>query len=314
MADEMQEPIVLQVEEFDECRDRLDHYLVKKLPEFSRSRLQALIREGQVLVNGQGVKAKVTVEAGDCIEISLPPPVPCEVEPEEITLSVLFEDEHLIAVDKPEGMVVHPGAGHWRGTLVSALLHHCRGQLSGIGGVDRPGIVHRLDKDTSGCIVAAKNDAAHRALSAAFFERRVSKTYRCVVVGEVKEPAGRIENFIGRNPRNRQKMAVVSEERRGKLAITEWTKIGSGSDCTSVSCDIHTGRTHQIRVHMAYTLGHAILGDPIYGKGTLKRAESSRLMLHAWRLAFEHPVTGRAIKLEAPLPAEFQEFPGFSGC
>lgn len=303
----MQELIVLQVEELDHCRDRLDQYLVKKLPEISRSRMQSLIRAGHVLVNDQAVKPKVGLEPGDRIEISFPPTEKSGITPEEIPLDVLFEDEDLIVVNKAEGMVVHPAAGNPGGTLVNALLHHCKGNLSGIGGVERPGIVHRLDKDTSGCIIVAKNDAAHKALSSSFSERTVQKEYICVVNGVVRKPSGRIENFIGRNPGNRQKMAVV-DERQGRIAITDWEVIHTGKDFSTVRCRIHTGRTHQIRVHMAYELGHAILGDPIYGKRTLQREDAHRLMLHAHRLTIDHPTLGQALELEAPLPKEFTQF------
>tara|TARA_R110002096_G_scaffold371455_14_gene564907 strand:+ start:13561 stop:14493 length:933 start_codon:yes stop_codon:yes gene_type:complete len=307
MAEEMQELIVLQVEELDHCRDRLDQYLVKKLPEISRSRLQSLIRGGHVLVNDQAVKPKLSVEPGDRIEISFPPPENSGITPEEIPLDILFEDDDLIAINKAEGMVVHPAAGNPGGTLVNALLHHCKGNLSGIGGVERPGIVHRLDKDTSGCIIVAKNDIAHNSLSSSFAERTVKKQYICVVTGKVRKPSGRIENFIGRNPGNRQKMAIV-DERHGRVAITEWTTIHEGEDFSTIRCHILTGRTHQIRVHMAYELGHAILGDPIYGKRTLQREDSTRLMLHAWQLTIQHPISGQPLELEAPLPADFARF------
>ncbi len=304
MAEEMQEPIVMQVEGLDQFRDRLDRYLVKKLPDFSRTQLQALIRDGRVLVNKRTVRAKVALEAGDRIEISVPPAEKSGIGPEAIPLQILFEDEHLIAINKREGMVVHPAAGNPNGTLVNALLHHCEGKLSGIGGDERPGIVHRLDKDTSGCMVVAKTDVAHTKLVAAFSNREVKKEYLCVVTGIVANDTGRIENFIGRNPGNRQKMAIVKES-QGRVAITEWFRCGQNETETLLCCRIHTGRTHQIRVHMAYALGHAILGDPIYGKGTLKKKGSLRLMLHAWRLGIAHPITSKPLEFEAPIPMEF---------
>lgn len=304
MAEEIQEPIVLQVEETDSERARLDLFLASKLPELSRSRIQGLIKSGNVAVNQQLPKAKQPVQPGDAIEVEIPPPKPLEAQPEAISLEILHEDEDLIVIDKAAGMVVHPGPGNPDGTVVNALLHHCQGQLSGIGGVERPGIVHRLDKDTSGCLVVAKSDAAHRGLVEAFAGRDVRKEYLCLLAGQVREPKGRIETFIGRNPGNRQKMGVV-DERHGKQAITEYEVIGEGSDATLVRCRIFTGRTHQIRVHMAYEVGNAIVGDPIYGKGTLKRPDATRLMLHAWRLGFEHPVSGKAMEFEAVRPPEF---------
>ena len=304
MAEEIQEPIFLQVEEEDTSLERLDRFLVEKLPEFTRSRLQNLIRGGFVQVNGKMVKPKYTIQEADQIIVEIPPPEPSEVAAEEIPLDVLFEDEHLIVINKSAGMVVHPGAGVSRGTLVNALLAHCKGELSGIGGIERPGIVHRLDKDTSGCLVAAKSDSAHRALSEAFSTRQIRKEYVCVVTGRLSQLSGQIENFIGRNPGNRQKMAIV-DERHGRLGKTDFEVFATGNDFTVVRCRIHTGRTHQIRVHMAYSLGHAILGDPIYGKGTLSRDDASRLMLHAWKLGIRHPETGEEFNFEAPLPPEF---------
>ena len=308
MVEEIQEPITLQVGESDSERGRLDLFLTKQLPNLSRSRIQGLIKAGAVTVNGQQLlKAKHTVPAGAVLVVDIPPPTPAEAQAEEIPLEILHEDDHLIVINKAFGLVVHPGPGNPTGTLVNALLHHCRGELSGIGGVERPGVVHRLDKDTSGCLVAAKTDAAHRGLAEAFSGRDVRKEYRCVVAGAVREKSGRIENFIGRNPGNRQKMAIV-EERHGRRAVTEYEVLGEGSDFSTVRCRIHTGRTHQIRVHMAYAVGNPIIGDEIYGKRTLKRPDATRLMLHAWRLGFAHPVSGEPMEFEAELPPEMAAF------
>ncbi|MFT5470817.1 MAG: 23S rRNA pseudouridine1911/1915/1917 synthase [Verrucomicrobiales bacterium] len=307
MAEEIQEPIILQVVEADSERARLDLFLAARLPEISRSRIQGLIKAGAVRVNQQLLKAKQPVQPGDMIEVEIPATAPLAPQPEEIAIETLHEDDDLIVVNKAPGMVVHPGPGNPSGTLVNALLHHCAGRLSGIGGVERPGIVHRLDKDTSGCLVAAKTDEAHQGLVKAFAGREIRKEYLCVVTGRVHKPKGRIENFIGRNPGNRQKMGIV-DERVGKRAITEYEVIGEGSDAAVVRCRIHTGRTHQIRVHMAYEVGNAIIGDPIYGKGTLKRPDATRLMLHAWHLGFTHPVSGKPMDFEASIPDEIVRY------
>ncbi len=299
--------ITLQVEQGESSGERLDRYLAARLPEFSRSKLQALVKESRVLVNGQPATPKRPVAAGDRIEI-VPEEAPAaELSGETMALDILFEDEHLLAVNKAEGVCVHPGAGNPTGTLVQGLLQHCGGQLSSIGDPERPGIVHRLDKDTSGCLVVAKTDDAHRSLVEAFASRETRKEYLCVVLGTVRGDSGRIENHIGRNPGNRQKMAIVPPP-QGKRALTDWEILARERGASLVKCRIHTGRTHQIRVHMAYDLGHAILGDPIYGRGTLNRAGLTRLMLHAWRLGLNHPVTGEPLAFEAPVPEEFAPF------
>jgi len=301
------ERIVLQVERGPGEGDRLDRYLAARLPDWSRSRLQGLAKDGRIRVNGRPASPKHSVRAGDEVEILLPPPPSDDLIAEEHALVVLFEDEHLIVVDKPAGLCVHPGAGIATGTLVHALLHHCQGRLSRIGDADRPGIVHRLDKDTSGCLVAAKTDEAHRSLALAFAERETRKEYLCVVAGTVPEDAGRIEDRIGRNPGNRQKMAVVPSP-GGKPAVTDWEVWAREAGTSLVRCRIHTGRTHQIRVHMAYELGHAILGDVLYGRGTLRVPGAERLLLHAWRLGFAHPVSGEALLFESEVPEPFVRF------
>ena len=299
--------ISLQVEQGESSGERLDRYLAVRLPEFSRSKLQTLVKDGRVLVNGAPATPKRPVAPGDRIEILPEEPASSELSAEAMSLEILFEDEHLLALNKAEGLCVHPGAGNPDGTLVQGLLHHCGANLSRLGDPERPGIVHRLDKDTSGCLVVAKSDAAYHGLTTAFASRETRKEYLCVVTGSVRGDSGRIEDHIGRNPGNRQKMAVVSAA-QGKHAVTDWEVLARAEGGTLVKCRIHTGRTHQIRVHMAYELGHAILGDPIYGRGTLKHGAAQRLMLHAWRLGLNHPVTDVPLAFEAPVPPEFAAF------
>ncbi len=288
----------------DQLGTRLDQYLAAQLPELSRARIQALIKEGEITVNGKTTKAKTPVERNMRIEVSIPEPEPAEAQPQDIPISVLFEDKHVIVIDKESGMVVHPAAGNPDGTLVNAVLFHC-GDLSGIGGVERPGIVHRLDKDTSGCIVVAKNDQAHLSLTTQFAERDTGKIYLAVVQGCPKGQKGTVFTNIGRHPVNRLKMAVVNPG-SGKPAITDWEVLhyDAATDSSLVMCTLHTGRTHQIRVHMLH-LGHPLIGDPIYAHPQRQKARPGRLMLHAWRLAFNHPADGRRIAIQSPIPAEY---------
>ncbi len=288
----------------DQLGSRLDQYLAAQLPELSRARIQALIKEGEITVNGKATKAKTPVERNMRIEVNIPEPEPAEAQPQNIPISVLFEDKHVIVINKESGMVVHPAAGNPDGTLVNAVLFHC-GDLSGIGGVERPGIVHRLDKDTSGCIVVAKNDQAHLSLTTQFADRDTGKIYLAVVQGRPKENKGTIFTNIGRHPVNRLKMAVVNPG-SGKSAITDWEVLhyDAATDSTLVMCTLHTGRTHQIRVHMLH-LGHPLIGDPIYANPSRQKAKPGRLMLHAWRLAFNHPADGRRIAIQSPIPAEY---------
>ena len=288
----------------DQLGARLDQYLAAQPPELSRARIQALIKEGEITVNGKSTKAKTPVERNMRIEVNIPEPEPAEAQPQDIPISVLFEDKHVIVIDKESGMVVHPAAGNPDGTLVNAVLFHC-GDLSGIGGVERPGIVHRLDKDTSGCIVVAKNDQAHLSLTTQFAERDTGKIYLAVVQGCPKEAKGTVFTNIGRHPVNRLKMAVVNPG-SGKPAITDWEVLhyDAATDSSLVMCTLHTGRTHQIRVHMLH-LGHPLIGDPIYAHPQRQKARPGRLMLHAWRLAFNHPADGRRIAIQSPIPAEY---------
>jgi len=284
---------------------RLDAYLAARLSELSRSRIQDLIREQHIRRNQQPAKPRDPVALGDTIQVEVPEAVPAEARPQDIPLRILHEDDALVVVDKEEGMVVHPAAGNPDGTLVNALLHHCRGQLSGIGGVERPGIVHRLDKDTSGCLVVAKTDPAHRSLVEQFSGRTMDKRYLAIVQGRPAPPRDTIFTHIARHPVNRLRMAVVTPP-AGKPSITDYELLASdpGSDSSLVLCHLHTGRTHQIRVHMLH-LGCPLVGDPLYAKPARQKAKPGRMMLHAWRLALDHPVTGERLRFEAPIPPEF---------
>ncbi len=279
---------------------RLDQYLAAKLPQLSRSRLQALIRQGCVLLQGRVSKPGERLRAGGRIAVEIPEAAaPEHVAPEAIPLAILYEDDDLLVLDKPAGMVVHPAAGNPDGTLVNALLHHC-GALSSVGGERRPGIVHRLDKETSGCLVAAKNDLAHQGLARQFAGREVLKVYLALASGRFAKKSGRVETEIGRHPVHRKKMAVV-EKGRGRVARTEYRVLREMEGGASlVECTLHTGRTHQIRVHLRH-LGHPLLGDALYGK----RGAYPRQMLHAWKLGFAHPRSGERLQFEAPVPTDF---------
>jgi 23S rRNA pseudouridine1911/1915/1917 synthase len=283
----------------NEAKLRLDQFLAKRLPEFSRSRLQQLIRDGFVLLNNSTSRPRQIVRGGDKIELTEPPLEKIEMLPEAIPLEILFEDDDLIVINKPPGLVVHPGAGHREHTLVNALLHHCA-MLSGIGGKERPGIVHRLDKETSGCLVVAKNDAAHWDLSKQFAARTVEKIYLALVAGKLRKPAGAIEGKIGRHPVHRKRMSATTL--RGRAARTEYRVVRSSARATLIECRLHSGRTHQIRVHLHH-LGHAVLGDKIYAPRLAK--DFPRQMLHAWKLGFRHPSTEEWKSFEAPLPDDF---------
>ncbi len=285
---------------------RLDQYLAAHLPELSRARIQSLVKDGFVRRDdGSPCKPRTPVEIGMRLRIDIPDPTPAAAQPQDIALRILYEDSHLIVLDKESGMVVHPAAGNPDGTLVNALLYHC-GDLSGIGGVERPGIVHRLDKDTSGCIVVAKNDAAHRALASQFAERDTQKIYLAVAQGHLHPEEGTVFTHIGRHPVNRLKMTVVNPG-SGKPAITDYRLLhyDAATDSSLVLCTLHTGRTHQIRVHMLH-LGHPLIGDPVYAHPKRQKAQTGRLMLHAWRLSFIHPVSGERLFFTAPIPPEFE--------
>jgi len=275
----------------------------------SRSAVQGWIREGRVTVNGRAVKPRHSVAAGDRVAVSVPAPVSGELEAEAMDLSILYEDEDLVVVDKPPGLVVHPGSGNGSRTLVNGLLHHCGGRLCPLAGEDRPGVVHRLDKDTSGCLVAAKSERAYRSLVAQFSERRTGKEYLAVVAGVPTEPSGTLETRIGRHPVNRQKMAVLPPP-AGKEAVTDYRIVRADPErrWAALSCVIRTGRTHQIRVHLKECLRCPILGDAIYGETRRGGIEAPRLMLHAWKLDFDHPESDRRMRFEAPVPEAFVAF------
>jgi 23S rRNA pseudouridine1911/1915/1917 synthase len=279
---------------------RLDRFLADSADEFSRSRIQVLIRDGLVTLNGAVPRARDIVRAGDRIVLIEPPVQAIDLVPEKIVLSVLFEDNDLIVINKPAGISVHPGAGRKRGTLVNALLSHCK-NLSGIGGKERPGIVHRLDKETSGCLAAAMNDFAHLDLSRQFAARTVEKIYLVLVAGKLRRGSGTIVAAIARHRVRRKKMAIAREG--GREARTDFKVVRSGGDASLLECRLHSGRTHQIRVHLQH-LGHPILGDIVYGGR--KAGKFPRQMLHAWKLAFDHPRTKQRMHFEAPLPEDFK--------
>jgi 23S rRNA pseudouridine1911/1915/1917 synthase len=279
---------------------RLDRYLAVQLPDISRSRFQQLINEAQVRVNTNATRPSYRVRAGDEILITLPPAEIPAIRPEPIPLEITFEDSTMLVVNKPRGMVVHPGAGHYQGTLVNALLHHCR-DLSGINGVLRPGIVHRLDKDTSGLLMVAKNDAAHLALAEQLKERRVLREYVALVHGRVKTQTGTVNAPIGRHPRDRQKMTVTA---KGRPAVTHYTVIESFTAYTLLRVQLETGRTHQIRVHLAH-IGHPLAGDLRYGPARPHPGLTGQF-LHAGVLGFTHPTSMVFTRFEVPLPAELE--------
>ncbi len=281
---------------------RADRYAAD-LSGLSRSRVQRLMAEGRVTADGVPVKANSIVGPGAVLVIDVPPPEPAGIEPEAIPLDVVYEDADVLVVDKPTGLVVHPSPGHWSGTLVNALLARDT-VYGGIAGVERPGIVHRLDRDTSGLLMVAKTDAAQTSLMAQLKARRVKKTYLALVQGSVQAGAGRIEAPIGRDPRNRQRMAVVPD---GRPSVTGYRVRERFAAWTLLEVDLVTGRTHQIRVHFA-ALGHPVAGDAVYGTGTARRGPDGleRLFLHAWRLVFAKPATGDLVRVEAALPAELE--------
>ena len=290
--------------------ERLDIFLRSKFPAVSRGAMQRLIEQGHIRVDGKTVKPTHSPRAGEKVEIHFPEPKPAAAQPEEIPLDILFEDKSLLVVNKPAGLVVHPAAGHEEHTLVNALLHHCQGSLSGIGGVARPGIVHRLDKETSGCLVVAKNDETHIALSEQFANRVVKKVYHAIVCGEVPRDAGEIHAAIARHPTHRKRMAV-QDDSDGRAAHTSYRVLEKLKCATYVEVQIHTGRTHQVRVHFQH-LGHPVVGDDTYGSTKNKRLKelanyaAPRVLLHAKNLNFIHPRTQKPLKVSAPLPDDFK--------
>ena len=303
-SEEETEARVLTVMVPSDVNKRTDIWLMEQFPEFSRSRIQTFIWQKQITCDGGSVKASATPRAGQLFEITVPPPVPALPRPENIPLDIIYEDPHCLVLNKPAGLVVHPAAGHPTGTLVNALLHYCR-DLKGIGGVERPGIVHRLDKDTTGLIIIAKNDMAMTAFVDLFHAKLVTKVYLTLVHGCPALPDGRIENLMARKPQNRQRMAIV--EKNGRTAITNYRVEKKFTAASLVQCQIETGRTHQIRVHMR-SLGCPILGDRAYGRPAADKdlpLLPPRQMLHASQLSFIHPITGVPLSFAAPLPSDF---------
>ena len=293
------EPIRLRASE-ESKNQRLDAFLASSLDGLTRSQATRLIESGEVAVTGRSVSKSYKLAGGEDIAVTLPEPEPVEAVPQDIPLDVVYEDADVIVVNKPSGMVVHPAPGHPDGTLVNALLYHCAGTLSGIGGALRPGIVHRIDRDTSGLIIAAKNDAAHQYLSAQLADHTLARTYECIVVGALREDRGTVDAPIARHPTDRKRMAVVAG---GREAVTHWEVIARYPGYTHVRCRLETGRTHQIRVHMAY-IGHPILGDTVYGAKKEVPGLTGQC-LHAVGLRFLHPRTHEVVELSCPLPEEF---------
>lgn len=291
---------------------RLDRALADAVPTLSRERLKALIRSGSVEANGSAMRdPALKVRGEEMLRIAVPEPELAHNEAQDIPLRVIFEDDHLLVVDKPAGLVVHPAAGNLDGTLVNALLHHCAGQLSGIGGVARPGIVHRIDKDTSGLLVVAKTDVAHEGLAKQFAAHSIDRRYLAIVNGVPAAASGTVDAPLARSAANRKKIAIVPEG-RGKRAVTHWTRVKPLRDAALVECRLETGRTHQVRVHMA-SIGHMLLGDPVYGRSgkahdkLLKELGFDRQALHAAELGFTHPVGKHRLSFSSAMPADMQE-------
>jgi 23S rRNA pseudouridine1911/1915/1917 synthase len=284
--------------------DRLDRFLSDHLPDLSRARIQKLIEQEQVQVNGKiCASKKAAVQTGDRISLTIPDSIPLDIQAESIPLDILYEDDHLIILNKPVGLVVHPAPGHPDGTLVNALLAHCQ-NLAGIGGVQRPGIVHRLDKDTSGAIAIAKTDQAHRHLQAQFKTKTARREYLGIVYGAPSTPNGTIDAPIGRNPVDRKRMMVIPEASGGRRAVTHWQVEERLANYTLVRFQLETGRTHQIRVHGAH-IGHPVVGDPVYSMGRSVGVNLPGQALHAWKLRLQHPITEEWVEAIAPIPAVF---------
>ena len=283
--------------------DRVDKFLSEQCEEYSRSFLQKLMKSGGVFADGRPVKASYRVSEGDRLTFEVPEAVEPEILAENIPLDILYEDRDVILVNKPKGMVVHPAAGHYTGTLVNALMYHCREDLSGINGVLRPGIVHRIDMDTTGVLIACKNDQAHNSIAAQLKEHSITRRYQAIVHGVVKEDEGVVDAPIGRHPQDRKKMCI--NHQNGKSAVTHYRVLGRYQGYTHVQCRLETGRTHQIRVHLA-SIGHPLLGDVVYGAKKPVPGLAGQC-LHARRLSFVHPRTGARVTVECPLPAYFTQ-------
>jgi 23S rRNA pseudouridine1911/1915/1917 synthase len=290
---------------------RLDRALAAAVPSLSRERLKVLTKAGALTRDGTAFRDPATkVKGGEQFTLAIPDPEPAHNEPQEIPLPIVFEDEHLLVIDKPAGLVVHPAAGNRDGTLVNALLHHCAGSLSGIGGVARPGIVHRIDKDTSGLLVIAKHDKAHEGLAKQFADHSIDRRYLAIVSGVPRQAHGTVDAPLARSPQNRKKIAIVKEG-RGKRSVTHWKRLQILNDAALVECRLETGRTHQVRVHMA-SIGHPLVGDPVYGRGKsahrklLNQLDFKRQALHAAHLGFIHPVTKGRLSFDSALPSDMQ--------
>lgn len=296
------EPILLQTSEAD-AGTRLDACLARAIEDLTRSAAAKAVEDGRVLVNGKAPNKSYKLTGHEQIEFTPEEPAPIDAVPQDIPLDVVYEDDDVIVVNKPSGLVVHPAPGHPDGTLVNALLYHCGDSLSGVGGERRPGIVHRIDKDTSGLLVAAKNDFAHLALSAQLADHTMARTYEAVVCGNLREDAGTVDAPIGRHPTDRKRMAVTPKNAR--RAVTHWSVIARYNGYTHIRCELETGRTHQIRVHMAH-IGHPLLGDLVYGHKRPEKGLSGQC-LHARALRFIHPRTGELVTFTCPLPDYFQD-------
>ena len=291
--------MILEITE-NQAGERIDRFLADS-QDLTRSFLQKILKEGTVIVNGKSVKANYKLRKGDRIEFEIPEAVEPDIVAEDIPLSILYEDADVLVVDKPKGMVVHPAAGHYSRTLVNAVMYHCKGELSGINGVLRPGIVHRIDRDTTGSIIICKNDMAHNEIARQLKEHSINRRYRAIVTGVLKDEEGTIEGAIGRDKKDRKKMANTAD---GKPAVTHYRVLQRFKHYTYVECVLETGRTHQIRVHMA-SIGHPLLGDEVYGRRSDKYKCEGQC-LHAMTLGFHHPRTGEYIEVNAPLPPYFE--------
>lgn len=286
----------------DRSGERIDAAIPRLVPELSRSAVQKMIERGEVFLNGRPARKSDRLTEGDALECTLPEVQEISLEAENIPLDIVYEDADVVVINKPKGLVVHPAAGHWSGTLVNALMYHCKDSLSGIGGELRPGIVHRIDKDTSGLLIVAKNDFAHRALADQLKDHTLARTYACIVCGNIREDSGIIDAPIGRDPMDRKKMCVTKKD--GRDAVTHWRVLERFSGYTLLECRLETGRTHQIRVHLSWR-SHPILGDTVYGHKKPELGMDTQC-LHARELTFVHPRTGETVTVECPLPEYFQ--------
>lgn len=282
---------------------RLDKYLAEQFPEHTRSYLQKLIKDGEVLVNGKNVKTGYQLSKGDEVSVNIPEPKELDVEPQKMDLDIVYEDDDVILINKPKGMVVHPAPGHTTDTLVNGLLYHCKDNLSGINGVARPGIVHRIDRDTTGILIVCKNDMSHNSIAAQLKEHSINRRYRALVHGNLKEDTGTVEGAIGRHPIDRKKMSI--NEKNGKPAVTHYTVLERFGNYTLIECRLETGRTHQIRVHMS-SIGHPLVGDEVYGPAKCPFKLQGQC-LHAMVLGFVHPRSGEYMEFSAELPEYFEE-------